>query len=383
MESFPFQRLPLELRIKIVREALPSLIVPEYICDPDQPISWAERVWVAKLTESCKDIQSIVKSIRKIVGFDDGRVFFRLDPISDTLLVKQMCLPEIESTKSWDPATFGLDRHALPVRRLMTQSFRIMTPLCDKDYPDWMYRHHPRSFYPDWSEVPFSASLPVFSHLPLVEELVLSIQRAGTEWNIDDFQMFGPEIIAPRRREQGWFGPHDEAAAEYFASRGISADTGEKWISTFAYDMGGSRYDNTSPPSGTRIGFYGFSSGTMSLGGKWAGFRHFTETNEVYFSPLAWSEVQHFVHRWYAPDGRAMNPPGDPQPQLIARVWIIRPGKEAEPARPHHCWLKVKEWEEGDPDWVAQVETMWKMVRGHLLDRRSDNKYRLCVADDA
>ncbi|KAM0326485.1 hypothetical protein ACHAPQ_007668, partial [Fusarium lateritium] len=128
MEPFPFQRLPLELRIKIVREALPSLIVPEYICDPDQPISWAERVWVAKLTESCKEIQSIVENIRKIVGFGNGRVLFRLDPIRDTLLVKQMCLPDIESTKDRDPAASGLDCNALPILNIMSLRSDIRAP---------------------------------------------------------------------------------------------------------------------------------------------------------------------------------------------------------------------------------------------------------------
>jgi hypothetical protein len=205
--------------------------------------------------------------------------------------------------------------------------------------------------------------------------------------------MFGPDIIAPRRLKEGWglarVGPHDTAAAEYFVSRGISADTGEKWI--FDMDKRVAPYtDYISAPIDTRtgygrdltprIGFYGFSRGTMSLGGKWAGFRYFTETNEVHFSPLAWSEVQYFVHRWYTPEGTGINPPRTPHPQLIARVWIIRPGKEAEPAQPHHCWLKVKEWEEGDPDWVAQVEIMWKMVRGHLLMRGYDPSYKLCMA---
>lgn len=208
--------------------------------------------------------------------------------------------------------------------------------------------------------------------------------------------MFDPDIIAPRRRGEGWgiarVGCHNTAAAEYFVSRGIPADTGEKWI--FAMNTGFTlegdnisaeidrqiRYGHDVTP---RIGFYGFSRGTMSLGGKWAGFRYFTETNEVHFSPLAWSEVKDFVHRWYHPDPVFNDFPCAPYSQLIARVWIIKPGKKAEPDQQHHCWLKVKKWEEGDPDWVTQVETMWKMVRGHLLNQRHEPKYKLSMANDS
>lgn len=245
-----------------------------------------------------------------------------------------------------------------------------------------------------WSEVPFSTSLHVLYDLPFVEELVVSFEAVSQAWQIDDFQMFGPDIIAPRRREEGWglarAGPHDKAAAEYFISRGISADTGEKWRFQKSTTMGVSQLsDIIQAPIGTepgqkfdftpRIGFYGFSRGTMSIGGKWAGFRYFTETEEVHFSPLAWSEVQYFINRRYRPEGMVM----DTHPQFIARVWIIRPGKEAEPDQQHHCWLKVKKWEEGDPDWVSQVETMWKMVRGHLLERRYESRYKLRMADES
>ncbi|SPJ72242.1 uncharacterized protein FTOL_01970 [Fusarium torulosum] len=123
-------------------------------------------------------------------------------------------------------------------------------------------------------------------------------------------------------------GPHDKAAAEYFVSRGIPADTGKEWrfpkhdawreIDT---QMDRDHIDTPQITVTPRIGLYGFSRGTMSLGGKWAGFRYFTETNEVHFSPLAWSEVEFFVRRYYTPDGCVINIPVSPYPQLIARVW--------------------------------------------------------------
>jgi hypothetical protein len=136
MEPFPFQRLPQELKTKIIREALPRLIIPEYF-DTFKPYSQAEGACVNNLTNSCKEIRSIVNRIRKTVAFGHGKVFFRLDPIRDTLLVNEMCLPKIESTKDWDPAASGLDHHALPIRSLMTQSYCIMAPR-GQDHPNCM-----------------------------------------------------------------------------------------------------------------------------------------------------------------------------------------------------------------------------------------------------
>lgn len=136
MEPFPFERLPLELKIKIIHEALPRLIVPENFNTSDKPYSQAEQYWVGNLQRSCKEIQYIVNNIRKIVAFDHGKVLFRLDPILDTLLVKNMCLPSIGSTKDWNPATSDLDRRALPIRRLMTRSRGISVPKPHTHFPN-------------------------------------------------------------------------------------------------------------------------------------------------------------------------------------------------------------------------------------------------------
>jgi hypothetical protein len=128
MQTFHFQRLPLELKIKIIREAMTRLVVPDYLNESGLPCSYAEQIWVVNLLLSCREIQSIVKSIRKVLAFAPGVVFFRLDPTRDTLTVCDMRLPSIESTKDWDPAASGLDRHALPILSLMTVSGSITTP---------------------------------------------------------------------------------------------------------------------------------------------------------------------------------------------------------------------------------------------------------------
>lgn len=87
MQPFPFQRLPLELKIKIIREAMTRLIVPDYHDESDLPGSFADQIWVANILLSCREIQSIVKSIRKVSASAPGVVIFRLDPTRDTLLV--------------------------------------------------------------------------------------------------------------------------------------------------------------------------------------------------------------------------------------------------------------------------------------------------------
>ncbi|RSL83573.1 hypothetical protein CEP51_004408 [Fusarium floridanum] len=112
------------------------------------------------------------------------------------------------------------------------------------------------------------------------------------------------------------------------------------------------------------IGFYGYSRGAYSLGGNWPGFRYYTDTKEVEFSPLSFSEINFATDRQ---DTTEREPEGGRDAQLVSRVWIIRPGRPAPPVERHHCWIKVKAWRMGDPDWVWQVENTWKMVKGMLF----------------
>ncbi|KAF4957347.1 hypothetical protein FSARC_11346 [Fusarium sarcochroum] len=377
MAPFPFQRLPMEIKIKIIRNLLPETIVPESRAG-DAVIITGELAAADSLKRSCPEIREIIEHIRPLKAVDQKGVFmFSFDPDRDTLVVWDMNLPRMIGNFNWIPSdgpVSGLDDGALPIRRLLTCSTYIMPPevtgpaeeILDPMY--WLFGNMDEL----WQDAPFSTSFPVFSRFPRIQEFVLSIQIAPTKhWHIDVSQMSEPEIAAPRQINdtQGTaMESHQKPSlAENLLIRGIPDDTGpdEEW----------NLFGNPSAPSsglgsGPQIDAHGYSGGAMSEGGKWAGFRYYVETEEVEFSPLAWSEVRQFVRRLHAPNGSAMVLPVIQDPQLISRVWIIRPNNKIEPEeQPHHCWTKVKKWEEGDPEWVQQLESTWKMVRGTLLQR--------------
>ncbi|KAF5679445.1 hypothetical protein FHETE_862 [Fusarium heterosporum] len=382
MAPFPFLELPTEVQLKIIREYLPALIVPEHKT-PTSVFSLGERVTIDNLNESCDEIRVLIKSIRKLVGASED-VQFELDPERDMLLVWDMCLPKCNLSRIDQPLTppvdVWLDAHALPIRRLLTVFENIME-LANIDTKNELHIEEwcghefdgPEDVYEKWRRSPFATHLPIFCRFPIIEELALSVQIAPKVWHIDSFQMFGPDIVAPRNSNQGWGLArcgHDPVAAKYFADRGITADTGLEWKfrpSLYRYSSNEisqlqdlqkiDRNDNRTNYK-PRIGLYGFSRGTMSQGGLWAGFRYYTDTGEVYFTPLSWSEVEHIVHRLSVPQGPVRVLPGNQDPQLIARLWIVRPSDKVPPNKPHHCWLKVKQWEEGDPEWVSGLMTM-------------------------
>ncbi|KAJ4264514.1 hypothetical protein NW762_005716 [Fusarium torreyae] len=103
------------------------------------------------------------------------------------------------------------------------------------------------------------------------------------------------------------------------------------------------------------------------------GFRYFEDKGEIWFTPLAWYEVRDFMRVPIYGDGdndgdKDDSSLFDPEwmslrcdAEFVARVWIIRNG-EPSPDEAHHRWVKVKEWVEGDPDWVYGIEVMWKVV---------------------
>jgi hypothetical protein len=215
----------------------------------------------------------------------------------------------------------------------------------------------------------------MFSRFPLLEEATVSVEQMSRSWHISGFQMEGPDVVAPRDNGESWglnrVGPHDREAARYFQARGIEADSGLPWdlpYTNFSTNHGClisqpediaphvNQHDiSMLPQDRPYIGLHGYSRGTRSLGGKWAGFRYYPQTQKVEFTPLAWHEVKPIIHRLGYNNfvvGRPL--PGGTDPQFIGRVWIIREGVEPQ-NEPHHCWLEVKEPEDGDEPWVTEL----------------------------
>ncbi|UPL04186.1 hypothetical protein LCI18_015120 [Fusarium solani-melongenae] len=261
---------------------------------------------------------------------------FHFDPKRDTLKVWKMQLPDS------DPYGEGHRGRSIPVRKLLTVFPYALNPYDDVStgVSD-----------PAWNDEHFDTDLDL-SFLPMIEEATLAIQSAGWEWHIEGFQMYGPDVVESRGPNDNWVagGMDTSVCLPKIIS---SLEESEAARGTAGKDVMNAPY----------IGFRGYSKGTYSLGGNWPGFRYYTDTGEVEFSPLSFSEISFATDRQDTPkrepvDGR--------DAQLVSRVWIIRPGRPARPVEPHHCWIKVKKWEMGDPDWVWQMETTWKMVRGML-----------------
>ncbi|KAM0425361.1 hypothetical protein ACHAPT_009418 [Fusarium lateritium] len=356
--AFPFLRLPTEVQDKIVRYLLPAMILPE----TKEPVSRYDRrgsrgtlepiehETCGHLRNSCKQIRSLVDRLRPIRSTRG----FHFDPKQDTLKVWEMKLPIAAPYHAPSP---------VPVRKLLTVFPHALNP---------------------WNKVSTGVSDPAWvdesledcsvgRHLETVEEMTLLIQSAGPEWRIDGFQMYGPHLPGPRRPWDSRFPPVfaciDKDPEPHFRARGIRDSTQYRWKGCHRnlFDSGVMRsIDPTGLTNQTPyIGFHGYSNGRFSMGGKWAGFRYYADTNNVEFSPLAFSEISFATDK----QGTAeREPEGGCDAQFVARVWIIRPGRPAPPDEPHHCWVPVKMWEEDEPAWVRKVRNTWKMVSSMLSE---------------
>ncbi|KAG9502222.1 hypothetical protein J7337_005047 [Fusarium musae] len=388
--AFPFSKLPMEVKVAIVGYLIPPMSSP--IDHGAQVHPRAPYVAVGKLKRVSKDFKQVVESIHyvKAIAVADGRIKFTINPIQDTLVVFWMAIPKPIPGSSWilsmKAAGYAVDDEALPIRRLIVSNHYPMLPR-SQDTMGYISRTNRAQTVANnlrWKNEPFETELPMFSRFPFLEEAVVSVSMMSRVWHISGFQMEGPDIEAPRPNGESWgfnrVGSYNATAARYFEDRGIRADTGIPWAfppSIFAAHHAAliSQPEDLHPsvnPHETYIhdsdlpfiGLYGYSRGTRSLGGKWAGFRYHARTHKVQFSPLAWYEVEPIVHRLgYDPEpGRRL--PGGADPQFVARVWMIKEGDEPKD-EPHHCWIDVKEprdydtdepWEQDEP-YVEEIAT--------------------------
>ncbi|KAF4436802.1 hypothetical protein FACUT_6151 [Fusarium acutatum] len=396
MPAFPFTDLPTEMRKKIVLHALPCVTVPfRYL---HSNIAWVhdhyEEQAFKALQESSSDIASLADQVRclKAVGCDGGPIMssiggvpFRMDPRHDTFQAIEMRLPALRPSVSWEPENIpGQHRHALPVENVLSVSRTVWLPRgqAPPEHDDQSNgTGHgsdeagpsdapPSSYY----EMTLEKNLPIFSRLPKAKNLSLIVENAGREWNIEGFQMFGPDVIGPRFHGNDWgmrrAGDHSLEAQNHFLSRGIRADTRTPWTFPNGWDYLSDPEDvsNYSPGDARfyppTIGFYGYSRGNVSLGGQWAGFRLWVAEKKVEFSPLSWWEVEPLIGDYYSFEERGYR---TCHPGFVARIWIIRSEKDLEETkRPHHHWMEVREAEIGDPASAEQISTTWKMVRDML-----------------
>ncbi|KAG5742959.1 hypothetical protein H9Q70_014325 [Fusarium xylarioides] len=386
--AFPFSKLPMEVKVAIVGYLIPPMSSPiDYGVHRQAPY-----VAVGELKRVSKDFKQVIEAVHyiKAIAVADGRIKFTMNPIQDSLVVFWMAIPKPNPDSSWlrsmKAAGYEVDDEALPIRRLIVSNHYPMQPL-SQDPMGYISRTNRAQTVANtlrWKNEPFETDLPMFSRFPFLEEAAVSVSMMTRMWHISGFQMEGPDVEAPRPNGESWgfnrVGSYNATAARYFEDKGIQADTGIPWAfppSVFTTHHASliSQPEDMHPSVNPRsvfihpldqpfIGLYGYSRGTRSLGGKWAGFRYYTQTQKVQFSPLAWYEVEPIVHRLgYDPSpGRPL--PGAADPQFVARVWMIKEGDEPKD-EPHHCWIDVKEpkeydatepWEQEEP-YVEEIAT--------------------------
>ncbi|TXC01921.1 hypothetical protein FocTR4_00009299 [Fusarium oxysporum f. sp. cubense] len=314
MDPFPFERLPVELKIKIIRLAIPSVITPI-------GTSMADR--------------------------------FTLEDDKELSRIRDSC-PEIKQAD-------------LPIRRIVC---RLLGPPLSRGAPGLQTgKVLPENGEQTYAQMPFEYSSPICSRTPMLKAFTLVIDACERGWHIEGFQQYGPNTISRRPPNNLWGIARRDPWQEHgsfnnVASLRLPSDTGIPWMFTTMVDnlsdprdliRGASRQDVP------RIGFHGYSRGNMSQGGKWPGFRYWTETKKIDFRPLSWAEVQpcmkdyHRISSWRS------------HPEFIARLWINRPGEPIAAEQSQYGWIEVRPPEEGDDPWVEQVATTWKMVRDTLL----------------
>jgi hypothetical protein len=125
--SFPFSRLPREIKVQILRYVVPPITSPADVLD-DQIISRATAIATENLIYVSKEVKELMDIVHPIMAINlrDETIEFAMDTKRDTLVVFWMDLPMTTSNNSWiksmKEANYEIDDNALPIRRLIAHS---------------------------------------------------------------------------------------------------------------------------------------------------------------------------------------------------------------------------------------------------------------------
>jgi hypothetical protein len=358
VSGFPFGDLPRELQTEIIRSAIHTRQVT---LSPILPRTTGDETLLSSRL-SCRRINELILDDPLFRSAITDRHHRRLlmDVNVDTLRVTNMYIPNVGVYQPDRPG-----RGSLPIRSLVSiNDGFLLRRGCFAPKAASLER-----FY--LLGLKFKKSLPD-QWFPNLEHFTLSVAHAAGGWNMEGFQLYGPETLAPFDPQCTWnLSLYDDArineGARYLSQIGAISDTGIRWDFSDYLAMGyfktrpreistpGYAYKSICP----YIGLRGYSDGVRSHGGHWAGFRLFVESGLLQFSPLNWSDVEHLIVD-------KTNRLETCMPQFIARVWIIR-GTEKPPDDDDHSWIEVREPVDGDPPYVGQIADTWTMVR-HQLD---------------
>jgi hypothetical protein len=122
MESFPFERLPMELKFKIIRFAIPSVqgrfvrnhfkghLVNGLMHEGEKELS--------RIRASCREIKEICDRIRSFVVCLKGNDVYRLDPVHDTFKIN-VPFPRYLSKIPQEKRPGSSQQAGLPIRRMV------------------------------------------------------------------------------------------------------------------------------------------------------------------------------------------------------------------------------------------------------------------------
>ncbi|KAH7017210.1 hypothetical protein EDB80DRAFT_873938 [Ilyonectria destructans] len=227
-----------------------------------------------------------------------------------------------------------------------------------------------------------------------IREYTILSENTEDVW-IDGCQMLEPQVVGVDRGFQ-WYrnctqDPDSlDQAARYFEQKGIPGDTGIKWPlenlyalfqatnmrgwslrdewsawrDSYAAGLIGPEIDEDGNASSIafstsllpRIGHMGYSMNETSVGGNWAGFRYFTDTMRVEFTPLAFADIEGLL--------RASRKARGVLPELAVHIWVVRPGEEGiVPNESYHSWEVVKPYSETEEERDGQIRRLWQLTR--------------------
>ncbi|KAF9774014.1 hypothetical protein IL306_008066 [Fusarium sp. DS 682] len=351
VKPFAFQKLPRELQLQIVQLATSPKVTPTIETEEE----WIQRFRKIQSTSedstlalrlSSRGMYNLVKTVQPVEAVTENtetvpsRVKFRINLEDDTLRLfwSYYGLPKfLNSNDSEAP---------LPVRKLLVYAIH------SQDFDEGLSN-------PEWNpQAPFPKSLKI-NGLPKLEEFTFMIPVADLSWMIEGL---------PRVRPQ----PDNESTAHIgtkwqfnfyrnYEIEDLYTDTPEgSPIGVppgFCYNI---HLDGNDPSdrlgSIPYIGRYGYERSHGIVGGHWAGFKYFQETQEVFFAPLSWTDIEPLVMGPYGANG-AEAVFDNHTPQFVAKIWIIREGTSIPQG-----WIKLEDAGPHDPKWKHQLRCTWKAV---------------------
>ncbi|KAF5718678.1 P-type ATPase (mediates high-affinity potassium or sodium uptake) [Fusarium globosum] len=157
MDPFPFERLPIELKIMIIRFAIP---------------------WLPACLE------------KSLSGWISNNGFMQ-----NTILGGMYTW----TRKPW----VGYSRERGPES---SETGGPLSGACSTRWETLVTQEEPQE--QTFAEMPFDSSLPIWPRTPMLKEFTLTSAVCGPDWHIDSFQQYGPEVSPRDWRYTPWISTH-------------------------------------------------------------------------------------------------------------------------------------------------------------------------------